>query len=187
MRPPPLRPLRPRCPLPCVPRVAGGRSPVHRTATRWALGGALTLSVACEGDPAAPALRKITGHWAGGNGVVGLDVRLSNVGGAECNYGVLANEAPPQVKLQGTYQDLRTGETIDVTDCMTRRRDAEVIFVVLRRDDGVTYATTNLVGQVTDATTIRATLYTNYAQTLDGGSSYTTWTADSSTLTLRRR
>ena len=186
MRPPPLRPRRSR---PCVPRVPGVRSTqstVHRTATRWALGAALALAVACERDPTGPGPSSLPGHWVGSNAVAALDVRLSNVGSAQCNYGGVG-EATPQVKLEGTYQDLRTGETIDVTDCMGRRRDAEVIFVVFRRDDGVTYATTNLVGQVTDATTIRATLYTNYAQTSDGGSSWTTWTADSATLTLHRQ
>ena len=67
-------------------------------------------------------------------------------------------------------------------------------FTLFVRDDGlsqaggVTYATTRLVGQVTNATTIEATLVTDYARSSGGNSiSWTTWTGDSTTLTLYRR
>jgi hypothetical protein len=99
-----------------------------------------------------------------------------------------------QIRLEGTYRNLTTGESIDLVSDTQRRTDGLVVFTLFMRDDGrsqvegITYATTRLVGQVANATTIEATLLTDYQRSSGGNSiSWTTWTADSSALTLHRR
>ena len=154
------------------------------------------LAIACSGNPAAPRQLDLTGAWSGANSVVVLDLRLSN---ATVTYpcalfGCTGQQTMEQIRLEGTYGDLRTGESIDLVSDTQRRTDGLVVFTLFVRDNGlspadtVTYATTRLVGQVADATTIEATLVTDYARSSGGNSiTWTTWTGDSTTLTLYRR
>ena len=154
------------------------------------------LAIACSGNPAAPRQLDLTGAWSGANSVVILDLRLSN---ATVTYpcalfGCTGQQTMEQIRLEGTYGNLRTGESIDLVSDTQRRTDGLVVFTLFARDDGlgptdtVTYATTRLVGQVANATTIEATLVTDYARSSGGNSiSWTTWTGDSTTLTLYRR
>jgi hypothetical protein len=76
----------------------------------------------------------------------------------------------------------------------TQSRLLVVDFTLYMRDDGrsqfegITYATTRLVGWAVDAIAIEATLLTDYRKSSGGNAiSWTTWSADSSALTLRRR
>ena len=148
------------------------------------------LAIACSENPAAPRPLDLTGTWSGANSVVALDLRLSN---ATVTYscplfGCSGQQTMEQIKLEGTYRDLRTGESIDLWSATERRADGLMAFALFGRDDGVTYASTRLVGQVANETTIEATLVTDYARSSGGNSiTWTTWTADSTTLTLYRR
>lgn len=154
------------------------------------------LAIACSGNPAAPRQLDLTGAWSGANSVVVLDLRLSN---ASVTYpcalfGCTGQQTMEQIRLEGTHGDLRTGESIDLVSDTQRRTDGLVAFTLFVRDDGlsqvdgVTYATTRLVGQVANATTIEAMLVTDYARSSGGNSiTWTTWTGDSTTLTLYRR
>ena len=148
------------------------------------------LAIACSGDPAAPRPLDLTGAWSGANSVVILDLRLSN---ATVTYpcalfGCTGQQTMEQIRLEGTYGDLRTGESIDLVSDTQRRTDGLLVFTLFGRDDGVTYTTTRLVGQVANTTTIEATLVTDYARSSGGNSiTWTTWTGDSTTLTLYRR
>jgi hypothetical protein len=154
------------------------------------------LAIACSGDPAAPQPLDLTGAWSGANSVAALDLRFSN---ATVTYpcalfGCTGQQTMEQIRLEGTYGDLRTGESIDLVSDTQRRADGLVVFTLFVRDDGlspadtVTYATTRLVGQVANVTTIEATLVTDYARSSGGSSiTWTTWTGDSTTLTLYRR
>jgi hypothetical protein len=154
------------------------------------------LAIACSGDPAAPQPLDLTGAWSGANSVAALDLRFSN---ATVTYpcalfGCTGQQTMEQIRLEGTYGDLRTGESIDLVSDTQRRADGLVVFTLFVRDDGlspadtVTYATTRLVGQVANVTTIEATLVTDYARSSGGSSiTWTTWTGDSTTLTLHRR
>jgi hypothetical protein len=148
------------------------------------------LAIACSRNPAAPRQLDLTGAWSGANSVVVLDLRLSN---ATVTYpcalfGCTGQQTMEQIRLEGTYGDLRTGESIDLVSDTQRRTDGLLVFTLFGRDDGVTYTTTRLVGQVANATTIEATLVTDYARSSGGNSiTWTTWTGDSTTLTLYRR
>ena len=154
------------------------------------------LAIACSGNPAAPRQLDLTGEWSGANSIVVLDLRLSN---ATVTYpcalfGCTGQQTMEQIRLEGTYGDLRTGQSIDLVSDTQRRTDGLLAFTLFVRDDGlsqadgVTYATTRLVGQVANATTIDATLVTDYARSSGGNSiTWTTWTQDSTTLTLYRR
>ena len=148
------------------------------------------LAIACSGNPAAPRQLDLTGAWSGANSVVVLDLRLSN---ATVTYpcalfGCTGQQTMEQIRLEGTYGDLRTGESIDLVSDTQRRTDGLLVFTLFGRDDGVTYTTTRLVGQVANTTTIEATLVTDYARSSGGNSiTWTTWTGDSTTLTLYRR
>jgi len=154
------------------------------------------LAIACSGNPAAPRQLDLTGAWSGANSVVVLDLRLSN---ATVTYpcalfGCTGQQTMEQIRLEGTYGDLRTGESIDLVSDTQRRTDGLMAFTLFVRDDGlsqadgVTYATTRLVGQVANGTTIEATLVTDYARSSGGNSiTWTTWTGDSTALTLYRR
>jgi len=154
------------------------------------------LAIACRGNPAAPRQLDLTGEWFGANSIVVLDLRLSN---ATVTYpcplfGCTGQQTMEQIRLEGTYRDPRTGESIDLVSDTQRRTDGLLAFTLFVRDDGlsqaagVTYATTRLVGQVVNATTIDAALVTDYARSSGGNSiTWTTWTQDSTTLTLYRR
>jgi hypothetical protein len=155
-----------------------------------------TLVIACSGNPAAPRRLDLTGGWSGANSVVVLDLRLSNatVTYPCAPFGCTGQQTMEQIKLEGSYRDLRTGESIDLVSDTERRADGLLAFTLFVRDnglsqaDGVTYATTRLVGQVANDTTIEATLLTDYARSSGGNSiSWTTWTQDSSELTLHRQ
>jgi hypothetical protein len=155
-----------------------------------------SLAIACGESPAAPQQVDLTGAWAGGNSVVALDLRLSNaiVTSACPAFGCTGQQTTEQVRLVGSYADLRNGESVDLATDTERRADGLLVFILFVRDDGlgplngVTYATRRLVGQVVDANTIEATLMTDYARSSGGNSiSWTTWTQDSTTLTLNRR
>jgi len=154
------------------------------------------LAIACSGNPAAPRQLDLSGTWAGANSVVVLDVRLSNATVTyQCAlFSCSGQQTMEQIRLEGTYGNLRTGESIDLVSDTQRRTDGLMAFTLFVRDDGlsqadgVTYATTRLVGQVANATTIEATLVTDYARSSGGNSiTWTTWTEDSTTLTLYRR
>ena len=99
----------------------------------------------------------------------------------------------PTINLHGTYTDLRTDEVIDVVTYTQRRADGGVYLELFMREEGsyatsVTYATTRFVGRAENDSTIQGTLLTEYQQSSGGSSiSWTTWSADSSTITLRRR
>lgn len=152
--------------------------------------------VACAENPAAPQPLDLTGAWSGANSVVALELRLSNATVTyPCGlFGCTGQQTMEQIRLEGTYEDLRTGESIDVVSDTQRRTDGLMAFTLFARDNGlspadtVTYATTRLVGQVANATTIEATLVTDYARSSGGNSiTWTIWTGDSTTLTLYRR
>jgi len=155
------------------------------------------LALACsEQHPAAPDQLDLSGTWAGANSVATIDVRLSNVFVTyPCGlFSCTGQQTVEQIRLQGTYGNLRTGESIDLVSDTQRRTDGLVVFTLFMRDDGlsqtegVTYATTRLVGQAVNDTTIDATLVTDYQRSSGGSSiSWTTWSGDSSTLTLYRR
>ena len=148
------------------------------------------LAIACGENPAAPRPLDLTGEWSGANSVVVLDLRLSN---ATVTYscplfGCDGQQTVERIRMEGTYGDLRTGESIDLASDTERRADGLLVFTLFGRDDGVTYATTRLVGQVGNATTIEVTLVTDCARSSGGNSiTWTTWTGDSTTLTLYRR
>jgi hypothetical protein len=155
------------------------------------------LAIACSRDPiTAPHLPDLSGTWAGANAVVALDINLSNGSVTyPCPpFGCTGQQTMEQIRLVGTYRNQTTGETIDLVSDTQRRTDGLVVFTLFMRDDGrsqvegITYATTRLVGQATDATTIEATLVTDYQRSSGGSSiSWTTWSGDSSAVTLRRR
>jgi hypothetical protein len=154
------------------------------------------LVIACTENPAGPQPLDLTGAWYGANSAVTLDLRLSN---ATLTYpcgmfGCSGMQTMEQIRLEGTYKNLRTGESIDLVSDTQRRADGLVVFTLFGRDDGgspgdtVTYATTRLVGQVVDETAIEAYVVTDYARSSGGiSNTWTTWTADSTTLTLYRR
>ena len=155
-----------------------------------------TLAIACAENPAAPRAPDLTGTWSGANSVVALDLRLSNatVTYACPLFGCTGEQTTEQIRMTGSYADLRTGESIDLAGDTERRADGLLVFTLFVRDDGlgpangVTYTTRRLVGQVVDANTIAATVMTDYARSSGGNSiSWTTWTQDSTTLTLYRR
>jgi hypothetical protein len=109
-------------------------------------------------------------------------------------FGCSGQYTVEKVLLQGTYKNLQTGEAVPLATDTERRTDGLLLFTLYMRDDGlspldrITYATRRLVGQATDAGTIEATLFTDYQRSSGGSSiSWTTWSADSSVLTLRRR
>ena len=154
------------------------------------------LAIACSGNPTAPPQLDLSGTWAGTNSVAILDVRLSNasVTYACAPFSCTGQQTMEQIKLEGTYRNLLTGESIDLVSDTQRRTDGLMAFTLFVRDDGlsqadgVTYATTRLVGQVANDTTMEATLLTDYARSSGGNSiSWTTWTGDSTALTLHRR
>ena len=154
------------------------------------------LAIACSGNLAAPRQLDLSGTWAGANAVAVLDIRLSNasVTYACPQFGCTGQQTMEQIKLEGTYRNLRTGESIDLASDTQRRTDGLVVFTLFMRDNGispadtVTYATTRLVGQVANATTIEATLLTDYQRNSGGNSmTWTTWTGDSTALTLYRQ
>ena len=154
------------------------------------------LVIACGENPAAPQPLDLTGAWSGANSDVALEVRLSN---ATITYpcpmfGCVGLQTMEQIKLEGTYKDLLTGESIDLGSDTERRADGLMVFTLFGWDNGlspadtVMYATTRLVGQVANATTIEAYIVTDYARSSGGSSiTWTTWTGDSTTLTLYRR
>ena len=154
------------------------------------------LAIACSGNPAAPRALDLTGAWSGANSVVALDLRLSNATATyPCAlFGCTGQQTMEQIRLEGTYGNLRAGESTDLVSDTQRRPDGLMAFTLFVRDDGlsqadgVTYATTRLVGQVANATTIAATLVTDYARSSGGNSiTWTTWSGDSTTLMLYRR
>jgi len=154
------------------------------------------LAIACSGNPAAPDQLDLSGTWAGANAVAVLDFRLSNrsVTSPCPPFGCTGQQTIAQISLEGTYRNLTTGESIDLVSDTQRRTDGLVVFTLFIRDDGrsqfegITYATTRLVGQAANATTIEAYLVTDYQRSSGGNSiSWTTWTGDSTTLTLHRR
>jgi hypothetical protein len=154
------------------------------------------LAVACAEPAAAPRALDLSGLWVGANDVAALELRLDNATfTAPCpNFGCSGSYVVEQIKLQGTYRNLRSGESIELSSETQRRPDGIVSFTLYMKDNGVspldtiTYATTRLVGQAVDASTIDARLLTDYQRSSGGSSvSWTTWTADISTLTLRRR
>jgi hypothetical protein len=148
------------------------------------------LAIACSENPAAPNLPDLSGAWSGANSVVALDVRLSNATvTSPCGmFGCTGQQTTEQIRLEGTYGDLITGESIALLTDTQRRTDGLMAFTLFGRDDGVTYTTTRLVGQVANATTIDVMLVTDYARSSGGNSiSWTTWSQDSTTLTLYRR
>ncbi len=154
------------------------------------------FAIACSENPAAPGPLDLTGEWSGANSDVAFDLRLSNVTVTQsCPlFGCDGYRTVERVRMEGTYGDLRTGESIDLASDTERRADGLMVFTLFVRDDGlsqadgVTYATTRLVGQVANATTIEATLVTDYARSSGGSSiTWTTWTDDSVTLTLYRQ
>lgn len=132
----------------------------------------------------------------GVNAVAALEFRLDNVTVSyPCPaFGCSGTQTTEQIRLQGTYRNVRSGETIDLTADTQRRFDGLVNFTLYVRVDGlsqaagITYATTRLVGRAVDDGTIEATLLTDYQRSSGGSSiSWTTWSADSSAVTLRRR
>ena len=155
------------------------------------------LAIACTGNPAAPRqLDDFTGTWAGANAVASLDFHLSNASVTyPCpQFGCTGQQTMEQIRLEGTYGNLRTGESINLVSDTQRRTDGLMVFTLFVRDNGlgpadtVTYATTRLVGQAANATTINAYIVTDYQRSSGGSSiSWTTWTGDSSALTLHRR
>jgi hypothetical protein len=154
------------------------------------------FAIACSGNPAAPRQLDLSGAWAGANAVAVIDIRLSNasVTSACPQFGCTGQQTMEQIRLEGTYADLRTGESIPLVSDTQRRTDGLVVFTLFVRDDGlsqavgVTYATTRLVGQVANDTTIKAMLVTDYQRSSGGNSiTWTTWTGDSTALTLYRR
>jgi hypothetical protein len=154
------------------------------------------LAIACSDNPAAPGPLDLTGEWSGANSVVALDLRLSNATLTQsCPlFGCDGYHTVERIRMAGTYGDMRTGESIDLASDTERRADGLMVFTLFVRDDGlsqaegVTYATTRLVGQVVNATTIEATLVTDCARSSGGSSiTWTTWSQDSTTLTLYRR
>jgi hypothetical protein len=157
---------------------------------------AAVLAIACAGEPTAPSPPELSGSWRGANAVAALEVRLSNVSVTfPCPaFGCSGQQTVERIRLEGTYRDLRTGEVVDLVTDTERRTDGLVDFTLYMRDDGrsqfegITYATTRLVGWAVDAGTIEATLLTDYQKSSGGNSiTWTTWSADSSALTLRRR
>ena len=154
------------------------------------------LAIGCSENPAAPQPLDLTGAWSGANSDVALDVRLSNATTTHpCPmFGCIGLQTMEQIKLEGTYRDLRTGESIDLGSDTERRADGLMVFTLFVRDNGlspadtVTYTTARLVGQVANATTIEAYIVTDCARSSGGNSiTWTTWTGDSTTLTLYRR
>ena len=155
------------------------------------------LAIACSGNSTAPRqLDDFSGNWAGANSVVVLDLRLSNATVTyPCGlFGCTGEQTMEQIRLEGTYGNLRTGESINLVSDTQRRTDGLVVFTLFARDNGlgptdtVTYATTRLVGQAANPTTIDAYIVTDYQRSSGGNSiSWTTWTGDSSALTLHRR
>ena len=154
------------------------------------------LAIACSENPAAPRPLDLTGAWSGANSVVVLDLHLSNatVTYPCAEFGCTGQQTTEQIKLEGTYRDPRTDESIDLVSDTQRRTDGLLVFTLFVRDDGrsqvegITYATTRLVGQVANDTTINAYLVTDYMRSSGGNSiSWTTWTGDSTALTLHRR
>ena len=148
------------------------------------------LAIACSENPAAPRPLDLTGAWSGANSVVALDLRLSNATVTQsCPlFGCSGQQTVERIRMEGTYRDLRTGESIDLGGDTERRADGLMVFTLFAWDDGVTYAATRLVGQVTNDTTVDATLVTDCARSSGGNSvSWTTWTGDSTTLTLYRQ
>jgi hypothetical protein len=153
------------------------------------------LVTACSENPAASREFDLTGAWYGANSVAVLDLHLSNATVMyPCSLLCTGQQTMQQVRLEGKYRDQRTGESIDLVSDTQRRTDGLVDFRLFLRDDGVsqvdggTYATTRLVGQVANANTIEATLMTEYARSSGGNSiTWTTWTGDSTTITLHRR
>lgn len=154
------------------------------------------LAVACSENPVASAPLDLTGTWSGSNSAVALELTLSNeIVSYPCGiYGCTGRQTGEQIKLQGTYVDLRAGESVDVVSQAARLTHGRVDFTLFVRDDGLsavdggTDATTRLVGNVVDAATIEALLVTDYVKSSGGNSiRWTTWSADSSSVTLHRR
>jgi hypothetical protein len=153
------------------------------------------LAIACGGNPAAPRPLDLTGFWSGANAAVAIDGHLFNATVSyPCpSYGCTGETTVEQVRLEGTYRNVRTGESIDLISETERRSDGLLAFALFMREDrvsqaDVTYATTRLVGHVVDATTIEATLVTDYARSTGVSSNtWTTWSGDSSAVTLHRR
>ena len=157
----------------------------------------LLLLVACGGNnPAAPP--DSSGGWRGANATAELDVLLTNVTRiVPCGFmefGCSGSHASEFVQVEGTYRDLRTGESAVLASDIERRYDGLLVFGLLTRDNGisaldtVTYATTSFTGRRVDNSTIRGAIWTDYQRSSGGPSvSWTTWRADSSAITLRRK
>lgn len=154
------------------------------------------LAIGCSENPVASPEFDLAGAWSGSNSAVALELTLSNaIVSYPCGiYGCTGRQTGEHIKLQGTYVDLRAGESVDVVSEAARLTDGRVDFTLFVRDDGLsavdggTDATTRLVGNVADATTIEALLVTDYAKSSGGNSiRWTTWSADSSRITLHRR
>ena len=158
--------------------------------------GLLLLLVACTGNEATGP-PDLTGSWTGANTVAALDVRLSNVVRVfPCGitFGCSGSVTVAMIRLEGTYRDQRTAESVLLASDTERRSDARFDFSLFTRDNGVnaldtvTYATTRLVGRAVDDRTIDAALWIDYQRSSGGSSvSWTTWRADSSAITLRRK
>ena len=155
------------------------------------------LAFGCERASTSPApFPDASGAWFGANDVVALDVRLVNaVVTYPCApFGCSGEQTMQQITLAGSYTDLGTGEVFDLASDTQRRRDGLVFFTLLSGDDSIdqvhggTYWTRNLSGRIVDTQTIEATIFTDYQRSSGGSSiSWTTWSADSSAITLHRR
>ena len=154
------------------------------------------IAAACRlgsDDVAGPRELDLSGDWYGANAVAALDVHLSNgsVSGY-CNF-CSGNNSMRTINLDGTYTDLRTDEVIDLDTYTERRADGGVYFDLFGRQEGnyatgITYATVRLIGQAYGDSTIHATLQTDYQQSAGGSTvTWTTWSAEIYTITLRRR
>ena len=86
------------------------------------------LAIACSEHPTAPDLPDLSGTWAGANAVAVLDVRLSNVSVTyPCPpFGCSGQQTVQQIRLDGRYGNLRTGESIDLVSDTQRRTDGLV-------------------------------------------------------------
>ena len=157
----------------------------------------LLLLVACGGNnPAAPP--DSSGGWRGANATAELDVLLTNVRRVvSCDpfqLGCSGSQAIESVQVEGTYRDLRTGESAVLASYIERRWDGLLVFGLFTRDNGVsaldtvTYASTSFTGRRVDNSTIQGAIWTDYRRSSGGPSvSWTTWRADSSAITLRRK
>ena len=173
------------------------RKPPRSPCTRSLFTLLAALALACEREP-TDTVPDLSGSWTGRNSVAALDLQMSNGSAshscAPFEFGCNGPQMIEVIRASGTFTDLRTGAAYSFSDQTQRRRDGLVLFIVYAHDDFsgpqnvATYSKTLLVGRTVDATTIDATLHTEYMRSSGGNSiSWTTWSADSSRLTLRRR